>query len=126
MISIPALPPTPYVLSKTAEPGSCPGANAVAENFPALLKEQCRLGSASGYVHSAPRTDVGHANTCRNAYIVGVPFECVVPASLTALAQPASVLTWIPTNVVRTPAQSPRARRSYKPEPVVSDFNLFE
>lgn len=125
MISIPAQLPTPYLLSKTAETGSSPGAKAVAADFPALLKEQCQLTSTSVDVHSAPRTDFGPANTCKNAYMLGIPFECRVPASLNALAQPASV-SWIPTDVVRTPAQPPRARPSYKPEPVVSDFNLFE
>ncbi|KAB0466582.1 hypothetical protein HX787_30240 [Pseudomonas tolaasii] len=126
MIIIPALLPAPYVLPKTAETGSCPGAKAVAADFPALLKEQCQLTSASVDVHSAPRDDIGHANTCKNAYILGIPFECRVPASLNALAQPASVLTWIQTDVARTSAQPPRARPSYKPEPVLSDFNLFK
>lgn len=126
MISIPAQLPTPYLLSKTAETGSCPGAKAVAADFATLLKEQSQLTSASVDVHSAPLTDIGHANTCKNAYMLGIPFECRVPASLNALAQPASVSTWIPTDVVRTPAQPPRARPSCKPAPVVSDFNLFE
>ncbi|SDU95114.1 hypothetical protein [Pseudomonas mucidolens] len=119
MTSIPALPPAPFGFPKSADPGSCAQVSAVAGDFPALLKEQCQT------TNNPPRPDVGHANTCRNAYIVGVPFECVVPASLTALAQPASVLTWIPTAVVRAPTP-PRVQPSHKRNPATPDFNLFE
>lgn len=132
MTSIPALPPTPYALSKTTETGNHPRLKSADWDFRALLNEHCEPCPSTVHVQSEAavnelrQPDVRHANTCRNAYILGVPFECAVLASISALAPPASGLTWMSIEAVRKPKQPGEAPSSLKRKRARLDFSLFK
>jgi hypothetical protein len=107
----------------------------------AVLEDDCAdevpdetTGIGEQSTDHAQAATVSRNRACGSVYIVGVPFECAINLSTTALAQPASLLTWVSTEAVQTPSPPQRARplRQRKPlsvdgdqpEPGNSDFSL--